>query len=78
MRVTDMYPNSPNVSVPGYSAHDVSYYTNRAYVLYDRQTVCIDPVSPALATVIARYLLGVENVIFRSFNSSGHAVYRSN
>ena len=70
-----MYPNSPNVSAPDYSAQRLAHYIDRAHVLEDRQTVCIDPVSPALATAVARRKLGTENVRFQGFNTLGHAVY---
>jgi len=63
------------ITVPGHSAQSVNHYTNRAYVTDDRERVCVEPVSPALATAVARRKLGTENVRFQGFNTLGHAVY---
>jgi len=59
----------------GYSHHSYRYYLGRAYAMYDRERVCIDPVSPALAHLIACERLGVADVTFLGFNSLGHLVY---
>jgi len=59
----------------GYPHHSYRYYLGRAYVMCDRERVCIDPVSPELAHLIACERLGVADVTFLGFNSLGHLVY---
>jgi len=59
----------------GYSHQSYRYYLRRAYLMYGQERVCIDPVSPELARIIACERLGVADVTFLGFNSLGYLVY---